>query len=239
VKNSAAIDAEREYQIMVDSGKLKVSDAETARAVGDHASLAKANHFVNNPPAHAQRMGLTRRIGSLEHEKGPSWITESGVDRNLGNSGATSRVANNRLKNVQDLDGSGDEVVVIVPNPPEVVVIVPTPPAKLVATSTPKSAAKSAPEPTYNAQTSRDKVERLQKRCKGNLNHATAFADLTADQQSKQMENMQASKFLSKSMREGTCNDVVDILHGGEEEWEVGQSQAMHQQIMKLRAYEK
>ena len=49
----------------------------------------------------------------MSHQRGASWISENGVDRNLGNHGAERRVSNNKLKDVLELEMEEAEVEVV------------------------------------------------------------------------------------------------------------------------------
>jgi hypothetical protein len=87
---------------------------EIAAAVARQSLLITALQYVNNPLAHGAQSGLHNKMKSLEHAKGPSWISQSGIDINLGGSGDQRHSINNRLSfnEIQELsDNDTIEVV--------------------------------------------------------------------------------------------------------------------------------
>ena len=49
---------------------------------------------------------------------------------------------------------------------------------------------------------------------------------------------MRAITWYSKTIREERCDDATGMLIDGDEEWDQGHSQDMHQQIMNTQAFE-
>ena len=59
-----------------------------------------------------------------------------------------------------------------------------------------------------------------------------------ACEKKKYDQSMKALKYCSKHISEDKCNEVTGMLVGSNDNWEVGQSQEMHQQILNSPAYE-
>ena len=231
VKEASKLSAKEYYDDMANAGKLVHDKAQIQRAVSQQASLAKAHHLVNHPPSHRQRMELLGPMKKLEHPKGPSWINENGTDRNLAGTGAKSRVINNRLKDVDKLAeevlGDGDD------DDDEVVVVEDRKPA---AKSSPKKrAAEESPTPV---DTSKGKVQRMKRQCQKKVRYDVDIDDLAPDEKAEQKKQTKALRYYSKSIREGTCGDIVDMVDDGEDEWSAGESQEMHQKFVNIRGYD-
>jgi hypothetical protein len=62
---------------------------------------------------HGASSGLRKKMMSLEHEKGPIWIRQNGIDVNLGGSGDQRRSINNRLTSIIELQEESDDVISI------------------------------------------------------------------------------------------------------------------------------
>ena len=49
---------------------------------------------------------------------------------------------------------------------------------------------------------------------------------------------MKALTYYLKVIQENACKEVTGMFVDGEDNWEPGQSQSMHQQVMNTRVYE-
>jgi hypothetical protein len=179
-------------------------------AASKQASLATAQSYLHHPPSIDQRTGLLQKINTLNHKKGPSWIQEHGVDKNLGS--INQRANNNNLTIMPSSDeDDDDDEVELIEN------------AKIDFT-----------------QTYVGKVKRMQEHCRGAINYSTPMKDLSPDEQVVQNELKQAMRFYGEKISKGedTCREqVIDVVDGTGEDWEKGQSQTEHRKFMNIEGY--
>ena len=233
VRESAKANAATLFDSQKESGMLGMKE-DTARAVSQHASLAMANHFVNNPPAHQERAGLVSHMNSLEHQNGPSWISMNGVAVNLAGTGAKSRVNNNRLKDSTQLLeeeaalSDGSSVVYLDSKPAAQVVL-----AKVAGK-------KPAPPPPLPSNPDEEKVKRMLKQCKSGINFDVDVDDLDEKEEKKHTKEMKALSAYASSIRKGTTSSIVQMVgdDDDDDEWAKGQSQNMHKRFVNARGYE-
>ena len=221
LKESFQKDASNEYTQLQKEGKLSAGDVDGIKRSIDHqAALSTSNFLCHNPPGHGAKRQLRAHMQQLEHRKGPTWIRHHGKDVNLAANGAERREKNNRLAGVCELNSDGDEV-----DDDEVELIE----AKKPAAKRPDS---FAIDPDV------DKVKRLRKACQDQIDFETDFDDLDKKEKKQQERHMKAMRWYGRALKENSCKEVTGMLVDGEEEWERGQSQDMHQQIINTRAYE-
>ena len=79
------------------------------RAATKHASLATAQNYLHNPPNVLQRNGLLTQIKTMQHGKGPAWICQNGIDKNLGSTNQRSN--NNNLTIMLEDDNDSVEII--------------------------------------------------------------------------------------------------------------------------------
>jgi hypothetical protein len=95
ISESASAGALQAYTQFAEAGGLQASEDQLMRAASTHASLATAQNYLTRPPNFLQRNGILAQINTLQHKKGPAWIRENGIDRNLGSTNQRSN--NNNL----------------------------------------------------------------------------------------------------------------------------------------------
>jgi hypothetical protein len=108
---------------------------------------------------------------------------------------------------------------------------------KPVAKSDEKPAAMPAAS-IPNVKLSKSNVKRLSSVCKEEIKYKKDSDKMTKAEKKKHDQSMKALKYYNKHTTEDKCDEVTGMLIDGDEDWEVGQSQEMHQQILNSRAYE-
>jgi hypothetical protein len=221
------------YLELQSEGKLGRNDNDgTMRAISHQASLAASNNILHNLPGPRARQQLAGQMSLLNHAKGASWIRQHGVDRNLAGTGAERRVTNNRLKGAltHSSDSDDEDIVHVVCSHSNRNV--------LIASSAMKTSSSKKSAADVNVDEPREKVIRLRNACKKSISYDTDYDELEESEKKKQGQQMKALKYYSKAIRENACEEVTGMLVDGEDDWEPGQSQSMHQQVMNTRAYE-
>ena len=74
--------------------------------------------------------------------------------------------------------------------------------------------------------------------CKKTISYDTDYNEVEESEKKKQGQQMKTLKYYSKATRNNACEEVTGMLVNGEDNWEPGQSQSMHQQVMNTRVYE-
>lgn len=141
---------------------------------------------------------------------------------------------------IEDLTGTDDDeedVQVGNTNPPARLAAGPAkkPPASLGAMKN------DAAEVDNAAVVAKAKVVRMRARAKKSIDSTTDYDDMPDDEKADHNKNMKAISYYSKHIRKGTCEEVTDMIpddDDGNDDWDKGQSQDMHQQILNSRAYE-
>ena len=98
---------------------------------------------------------------------------------------------------------------------------------------------KPSPRTPSPKKTATAKVMRMRNVLRKSIDKGVDYDDLDEENQRKHDERMKANKFYTKHIKdgEGACEEVAGLFDDNEEEWEKGESQGMHQQIMNTRAY--
>ena len=95
ISESASAGALQAFEKMAEAGGVQASEDQLMRASAMQASLATAQNYLTHPPNVLQRNGILAQIKTLQHRKGPAWVCENGIDRNLGSTNQRSN--NNNL----------------------------------------------------------------------------------------------------------------------------------------------
>ena len=98
---NAESDAASYYNEQKKQGSLG-RNVDVSRVIKEQASLAQGINIVKNPPPYAVMEMFSKKMNSIQHPKGPTFVTVDGKDvdlRTVGrNSAADSRVTNNGLQ---------------------------------------------------------------------------------------------------------------------------------------------
>ena len=144
---------------------------------------------------------------------------------NLAVKGAARRVTNNRLAGICELEDSDED---------DEVEVVEEDDRKPAAKGT--VSAKRTGSPAMDRDV--EKVKRLRRASQKAINFEKDFDDLSKKEKREQERHMKALAWYGKAIKENNCKQVTGMLVDGEEEWEAGESQDMHQQVVNTRAYE-
>ena len=185
--------------------------------------------MLHNIPGPRARNEFASRMGALAHPKGGSWINQHGVDRNLGGTGAQRRMTNNRLEKGEVHYDSSESVECVERSKSN----------RNVFVKTAISRKPSPRKPSPKKKTATAKVMRLRRVLRKSIDKSVDYDDLVEGEKKKHDERMKANKYYSKHIKdgEGACEEITGLFDNDEEEWEKGESQGMHQQIMNTRAY--
>ena len=153
--------------------------------------------------------GLLQKINTLKHKKGPCWIREHGIDKNLGST--NQRANNNNLTIMPSSDEEDDDEVKLVEN------------AKIDFTQTKVGKVKRMQEHCRGAINYSTPMKDL------------SPDEQVVQNELKQAMRFYGEKI---SKGEDTCREqVIDMVDGTSEDWEKGQSQTEHGKFMNIEGY--
>ena len=89
-----------------------------------------------------------------------------------------------------------------------------------------------------DADVSRKKVIRLRNACKNSISYDKDYDKLEDSEKKRGATDKGVENYSLKAIRENAWEEVIGILVDGEDGWEPGRSQSMHQKVMNTRAYE-
>ena len=207
--DSASEGALQAYEAISKAGGLRASNDAMMIAASKQASLATAQSYLQKPPSIQQRSGLLQQINTLQHSKGPGWISEHGIDKNLGSTNQRSN--NNNLTLMLPSSDNDDDEVELVEN------------AKIDSNQTNVGKVKRMREHCRGAINYNTPMKDL------SPNEQVVQNEL------KQAMRFYGEKI---SKGEDTCKvQVIEMVDGSGEDWEKGQSQPEHQRFMNIEGY--
>ena len=234
LKEDIIVNTKEAYSTLEAEGKLTVrctwDRVEVDRLISREASLSTATHVLHNVPGPRACDEFDSHMGALAHPKGASWIHQHGIDRNLGGTGEQCCMTNNCLEKDEVHSDSPVESVECVERSKS---------NRNVFVKTAISRKPSPRKPSSKKKTVTTKVMCLRRVLWKYTDKSVDYNDLVEGENKKHDERMKANKYYTKYIKdgEGACEEITGLFDDNKEEWEKGESQGMHQQIMNTRAY--